>query len=211
MSEKREAKLSVRRDIQRPPKGWTYTVPQTGFKITGGYFHEVWDTLLKHVSANNLPMPSREEVEDASCRESKPPGSWCAAVAKPIAPLPIGHLMLHHVEQFLRTVWQALMDRKFVPRGEAERRLDTCLKCPLRTTSPKGCMGCFTLVRKANMLLAKNDAIVIEPDEDGFVRDTCGACGCLLPLKVFLQNDTLNTAEGHSRPAYWEGCWRNDS
>lgn len=210
MDRKSDAKLSVQRDIQRPPGGWSYTVPETGYKITGGYFHEVWSTLLKHAAANHLPKPNRAEVEDAACRESKPPGSWCGVVAKPRAPLPIGHLMLNHVEQFLRTVWQALMDRKFVPREEAQRRVSVCRGCPIRTTSPKGCTGCFTLVKKANALLAKNDAIVIEPDDDGWVRDTCGACGCLLPLKVFLDNETLDTAEGSTRPAYWEQCWRNE-
>lgn len=204
-------RLTVRRDIEKPPGGWRYTVPETGVLLTGDFFEELYGKVTSHCRANGIPTDGdfRERIEDGACRETQPPGSRCGnAKPKPQA-LPIEHLMLSHVERFLKTVWQAIMDRKFVPREEAQRRLDVCLTCPIRTTQPGGCNGCFTLVKKAHQLMGKNDALVIEPDEDGFVRDTCGACGCILPLKVWLDNQTLNTAEGSNRPAYWEGCWRN--
>jgi hypothetical protein len=117
--------------------------------------------------------------------------------------------MLAHVERFLTTVWQAIIDRKFVGREEALRRVAVCQGCPLRATMPGGCTGCYTLLKKAEKLLQKNGAIEVPADEDGFVRDVCGACGCFIPLKVVLENGTLDRAEGMKRPAYWEGCWRN--
>jgi len=202
---------AVQRDIEKPPGGWRYTVPETGLVITGGFFEEVWTRTLAHRKANNLPIPEdyREFLEDAVCRETNPPGSRCGERRPRPVEKPIQHLLLSHVERFLKTVWQAVLDRKFVPREEALRRVDVCLTCPLRTTMPGGCTGCYTLVKKAESIIRKNGAIEISADPDGFTRDVCGACGCFIPLKVVLENGTLNRAEGEKRPAYWEGCWRN--
>lgn len=201
---------AVQRDIERPPEGWRYTVPQTGVTLKGDFFEVVWTQLQRHCAANNLPEPDRIEVEDAACRETNPPGSRCGErKPRPNETGPIQHLMLAHVERFLKTVWQAILDRKFVSRELALKRVAICEGCPLRATMPGGCTGCYTLVKKAEGLLQKNGAIVIPEDEDGYVRDVCGACGCFIPLKVVLENSTLDKAEGEKRPAYWTGCWRN--
>lgn len=203
--------LTVKRDIDKPPEGWKYTIPETGAIITADFFSILRDRVLRHRKANNLPIPEDYDafLEDAVCRETNPPGSRCGAASpKPRANKPIPVLLLSHVQRFLETVWAAVQDRKFVSAGTANERVNTCMGCPLRTTMPKGCMGCFSLLRKAEKLLAKKDAITIEPDDDGFKRDVCGACGCFIPLKVWLEDSTLNKAEGDQRPAYWEGCWR---
>lgn len=201
---------AVLRDIEKPPEGWRYTVPETGVTLRGDFFEAVWKQLLRHCTANNLPEPDRAMVEHAACEETNPPGSRCGqARPRPQADKPIQHLLLSHVERFLNTVWQAILDRKFVNREEAVRRVNVCLACPLRTTMPGGCTGCYTLVRKAESILRKRGSVQIEEDPDGFKRDVCGACGCFIPLKVVLENRTLDKAEGTERPAYWSGCWRN--
>lgn len=203
---------SVRRDIEKPPGGWRYTVPETGALVTGDFFEVLWRRVLAHRNANSLPIPDdyRTFLEDAACQETNPPGSQCGGWReKRTAAGPIKHIMLSHIEKFLKTVWQAILDRKFVKREEALRRVEFCLDCPLRTTMPGGCTGCYTMLGKAEKLLSKNGAIEIPTDEDGYKRDVCGACGCFIPLKVVLENATLDKAEGSERPAYWENCWRN--
>ena len=196
---------AVQRDIEKPPEGWRYTVPETGVTIKGDFFEEVWKKVVKHHEANRLPEPDRATIEDAACRETNPPGSRCGERrARPQQELPIQHLMLSHVERFLKTVWQAILDRKFVTPEEAARRVAVCIECPIRTTMPGGCTGCYTLVKKAEAILNKRGAIHL-PDD----RDVCGACGCFIPLKVVLENRTLDRAEAAERPAYWTGCWRN--
>lgn len=203
---------AVIRDIEKPPGGWKYTVPETGISVTGDFFSVLYKRVVDHRRANRLPVPDdyREFLEDAACRETQPPGSRCGErKPKPVGEKPIQHLMLNRVERFLKTVWQAILERKFVSKEEAERRVAVCLGCPMRTTMPGGCTGCYTLVKKADAILRKNGAIRIEADEDGFVRDVCGACGCIIPLKAALDNGTLDRAEGDQRPPYWEGCWRN--
>jgi hypothetical protein len=203
---------AVRRDIEKPPEGWRYTVPETRSLIKADFFEDLWKKVIKHREANNLPIPDdyREFLEDAACNETNPPGSRCGeAKPKPRANKPIQVLLLSHVERFLKTVWQAILDRKFVSREEARRRLDVCMECPLRTTMPGGCTGCYSLVKKAGDLVS-GGLFSIREDFDGFKRDVCVACGCFVPLKVTLENATLNKAEGSERPAYWAECWRND-
>lgn len=203
--------LAVRRDIEKPPDGWRYTIPETRCLITADFFEDLWKKILRHRQANNLPIPDdyRAFVEDAACRETSPPGSRCGeARPRPQAQKPIPVLLLSHVERFLKTVWQAIVDRKFVTREEARRRIDVCMTCPLRTTMPGGCTGCYSLLRKAESMVS-GGLFDIPEDADGFKRDVCGACGCYVPLKAALENSTLDKAEGSERPAYWEGCWRN--
>jgi hypothetical protein len=203
--------LTVKRDIDKPPEGWKYTIPETGATITADFFSILRDRVLRHRKANNLPIPDDYDafLQDAACRETNPPGSRCGtATPKPRTNKPIPVLLLSHVQRFLETVWAAVKDRKFVGAETAKERVGVCMDCPLRTTMPGGCTGCFTLLGKAEKLLAKKDAITIEPDADGFVRNVCGACGCFIPLKVWLEDSTLNKAEGDNRPAYWERCWR---
>jgi hypothetical protein len=203
--------LSVKRDIDKPPEGWKYTIPETGAVIKADFYTVLRDRVMRHRKANNLSIPDDYEafLQDAACRETNPPGSRCGVAApKPRDNKPIPVLLLSHVQRFLETVWAAIVDRRFVSAEIAKERIGVCLTCPLRTTMPGGCTGCYTLLGKAEKLLTKKDAITIEPDADGYKRDVCGACGCFVPLKAWLENSTLDKAEGERRPAYWEGCWR---
>lgn len=209
MSEEPEL-LAVMRDIESPPGGWKYTVPQTGVTIRDGWFRGLWKKTRDHLIANGIEVGEdyKAIVEHGACCETKPPGSWCSKPKpKPVADgLPVPLLM--YVERFLRSIWGALKNREFVPREEAERRLAVCLQCPLRSTLPGGCQSCFTVLKSAMKLMDKNP-LKIEPDEDGTVRDACSACWCLIPAKVLIGNKVLDRAEGEKRPNYAPGCWRN--
>lgn len=201
-----EPLLAVLRDIEKPPGGWTYTVPETGVVITGDFFSsDLWPKIVKHHEANGLPAPEREIVEDRACRES--PGGRCGTrQPKPVAGMPVA--LLSTAERFLKCVWASLVARDFVPREEAERRLGICLECPLRSTTPGGCTGCYTLLKKANSLMESKGALVIPPDENGTVRDSCSACWCLVSVKPWMSQKTLNKCESESRPPYHPNCWR---
>jgi hypothetical protein len=194
--------LAVLRDVEAPPGGWRYTVPETGVTITGAFFEETWRKVVRHHAANGLPEPSRERVEDQSCRESSGVGTRCGPVKpKPVAGM-LPHLTLGLVERFLKTVWETLKARDFVSLEEAERRAEICRSCPLATGGIGGCEGCFSLIRKAK------DFVGTSPIKFEENKDACGACGCFLPAKILISNKTLDKAEGEQRPRYWEKCWR---
>lgn len=202
--------LSVLRDIQSPPGGWRYTVPQTGVTLTAGFFRPLYRKVVAHMDANGIEVGEdfRSIVEHGACIETKPPGSWCG-VAKPKAVRsnrPAA--MLFYVDRFLRSVWHALRDRKFESSEVIEQRVSVCLTCPLRSGLPAGCPSCYSLLKSALKFVEKSPNR-IQPDEDGVTRNACGACWCLIDAKVLLPNATLDKAEGSERPLYWEGCWRN--
>jgi hypothetical protein len=201
-------RLIVLRDLERPPEAWRYTVPETGVTITADFYHLLYPLVVAHCRANSVPMGDDFDqiVEDGACRETT--GAKCGKPKpKPVAGMPLA--LLDTAERFIKSVWHALRDRQFVTREEAERRMAICLQCPLRTTRPGGCESCFSILKKAVKLMEDKNPIKIEPDEDGTVRDTCGACQCLVLVKSLLPNSTLDKAEGDRRPPYWEKCWRN--
>ena len=194
----------VQRDIDSPPGGWRYTVPGTGVTLTAPFFNTLKPRVIKHLKANGVVVDDERLLllEDGACRATRPAGSGGAKrPAKPVeGKLP--HLTLDKAERFIKTVWQVLKDRQFVPREEAERRLTICMSCPL-ATSIGGCEGCTTLFKKAVELMDKKNPLTVEEG-----KEFCGACGCLIRAKCLIPNATLDRAEGGTKPKYWEGCWR---
>ena len=195
---------TVLRDVNSPPGGWNYTVPETGVLINEKFYNGLVQSVVRHLTANGIPVDDERLliVEDAACRQSNV-GSWCAKrQPKPVeGKLP--HLTLAHVERFLKSIWGALSSRDFVSREEAQRRAELCRTCPLVTGGLGGCSGCYTLLRVAENLLQKNP---VQMDKD---NDVCGACGCHIPLLVWCKNTTLDNAAGEKLPKYQERhCWR---
>ena len=195
----------VRRDINGPPGGWKYTVPETGVTLTGQFFKTLYPQVRAHMEANSLPLPSNLEaiVMDGACRETNPGGSWCCkAPEKPHAGA-LPHLTLAKAETFVRSIMGALKNREFVSREEAERRHAICMDCPL-ATSIGGCLGCHGILRMVEKLMKSN------PLPDDPEKRFCSACGCYIRIKAFLPNQILDDAE-KVKPAYHEKCWRYDA
>ena len=196
--------LTVVRDVNSPPGGWKYTVPETGVTITAQFWVLLKPLVVKHLRANGVEVDDEREllIEHGACVETKPPGSWCAKrPPKPVdGKLPF--LTLAVAERFIKTVWQVVKERKFVPREEAERRLAICMSCPL-AMSIGGCESCTTLYKKMVEMLANKNPLTVEPG-----KEFCGACGCLILAKTAIPNITLDRAEGATKPRYALGCWR---
>lgn len=192
----------VVRDFEAPRGGWRYTVPETGFTVTGEFFSDLYANVRRHCEANGLPAPYQEDIEDAACRETNPGPSKC----QPRPPKPqdgaLPHLTVELAMRFLRSIWGVIVSRKIVPKAEAERRYKICTEeCPL-ATDVGGCWGgCNAIAKTAEKLWAKN------PLPDIPEKRVCSACGCLCRYKAWIHNSTLDRAE-QSKPRYWEGCWR---
>lgn len=205
MSDNPDSLLHVQRDVESPPGGWKYTVPETGVTLTAQFYNVLLPMIVAHLKANGHEVSDAAllVIEDGVCRETRPPGSWCAKrTPKPVdGTLPF--LTLTTAERFLKTVWGTIRDRKFVSRAEAERRLAICMSCPL-ATSIGGCSGCHSIVKKVTEFMDRANPLTVEEG-----KEFCGACGCLLLAKSAIPNETLDRAEGESRPRYWEGCWRH--
>jgi hypothetical protein len=195
--------LIVQRDINSPPGGWRYTVPQTGVTITAPYYSSLLPRVVKHLKANALEV-DEDVIMDGACRETPNlPAGWCCP--KPEKPVEgsLPHLTLRHLDRFIKSIWHTLLSRDFVSREEAERRAEVCKSCPLVTGGLGGCSTCYSLLRATEKLIQSNP---IKMDTD---KDVCGACGCHIPLLVWCKNSTLDKAAGEVMPKYLEGhCWR---
>jgi len=194
--------MMVRRDFESPPGRWRCTVPETGVTIHGQFFKELYQKICAHMVANDLPIPPRSTLEDRACRETNPGSSWCGKRPPKPAAGTLPHLTLALAAQFVSTVYEALKAKRLVPLAEAQRRYAVCMTCPL-ATSISGCMGCHGILKNIDRAFPKN------PIPDDPEKRFCGACGCVLKLKVWLPQDVLDRAE-KVRPKYWEHCWRNE-
>ena len=192
--------LTVTRDVEAPPGGWRYTVPETGVELRSNYAKTLRVRVRAHLEANGLPVPDDDTLNDAICRYNGFGAPFCGcSTPKPKAELR-KHLTLATASRFVMTMMEVAKSRRFVSREEAERRMAVCMGCPL-AVAIGGCEGCSAVFRTINRLLRRSP---VAADKG---REFCGACGCLLKLKTLIPNDVLDRAETE-RPPYAEGCWR---
>ena len=188
--------------MESPPGGWEYTVPETGLTIKAPLAKILKGRVKAHLEANGFPVPEPWDVwfEDALCRQSQKGPPWCGKDT-PVVSEQVKLLTSGKVERFVKTVIQALKDKKFVSHEEAQRRADICAACPM-ATSVGMCFGCSSIMSAATRALRGRE-VVLPKD-----KTVCSACGCWISAKALLDNETLNKAEGSNRPPYAEGCWR---
>lgn len=194
--------IEVTRDIESPRGGWKLTVEKTGLTITAPFFTILKRKVASHMRANSIPLPDDFDAwcQDAACRETGLGRPFCGQPAPPVvAGMP--SLTYALAARFLNTMLGVIRDRKFVDREEVERRAAICRACPLRVKTIGGCTTCKALLRKVGRAIEP----YIVDDKLGW----CKACGCHLPLKTLISNETLDRAETE-RPPYAEGCWRNE-
>lgn len=195
--------LTITRDLESPPGGWKYTVPETGMTIQAPYGKMLRKRVINHLLANSLPVPDEEVLTDAICRESGHGGPYCG-VAQPPPPEGVRLMTWSQAKRFISTIMEVARDRQFVSPEEAERRAAICAQCPA-LTSVSGCRGCSSVFRQAAQFIRGREVRFPKG------KEFCGACGCYGPLKVLIPNGTLNRAEeGADKPQYEEGCWRLD-
>jgi hypothetical protein len=194
----------VLRDIEQPPGGWSVTVPQTGVTFNSATIHGLRHLVTLHLEANGIPVEAdfKEWIDNEVCSQNGMGHPYCGDTPpKPVAGVR-PDLSMALASRFMRTMLGVARDRAFVSREEAERRIEVCKTCPV-ASSIGACQGCWSIFRELRRVLADNPLSV------GSDREFCGACGCYLPLKAWIPNKTLDTAETE-RPAYWAGCWRNE-
>lgn len=199
---KDEPRRVVTRDIEQPPGGWKYTVPETGVQIKAPYAASLLSRVKQHMAANSIPIPGdfKEVFEDAACRESELYGPFCGGAEPPvIGGMPV-RITIGTAQRFIQTMMQVAKDRAFVSREEAERRAAICMQCPL-VGHASGCSACNAAFKSVSKLLT-GFPLQMEP-----YKEFCGACGCYLPLKAWIPNETLDRAETE-KPPYHERCWR---
>jgi hypothetical protein len=96
---------------------------------------------------------------------------------------------------FIRFLGKRLTDKRLVAPEEARRRAAICASCPM-ATHVSGCAICKDVLQLA-----------VHPPEVVSVPEACSACGCHIPLKVWVPRDLLGSADDFD---YWESCWMRE-
>lgn len=112
-------------------------------------------------------------------------------VKKKGSPLP----SLHAALSFVRLLLRRMRPEDIVPANEALRRSEICKSCPLHKP-----IGACPKCREALKLKIK------VPIQIKGLK-ACAACGCHLPLKVWVNRDLLGPAEAFP---YYPGCWMRE-
>lgn len=96
---------------------------------------------------------------------------------------------------FIRFLAKRVTDKRLVASEEARRRASICSACPM-ASRVSGCSVCKDALQ-----------LTIHPPEEVEAPEACGACGCYLPLKVWLPLDQLGSADDFD---YAPSCWMRD-
>lgn len=123
-----------------PPKGWRFTVKQTGSTFGGADYSRLYNRALADLEAHGIPIPLdyRQQFDDELCRQI--PGMNCEVAApatKETRKLTAGDAL-----RFLKVLnkWVG-SKRELVPQAEAERRAEICAGCPYNVAIT-GCSAC---------------------------------------------------------------------
>lgn len=97
---------------------------------------------------------------------------------------------------FAKFMARRVTDQTLVAPEEARRRAAICTRCP-KWAPVLGCSACKEGLK-----------LTIRPPEDVSAPPACAACGCWLPLKVWIPRRQLGSA---SEFPYDEGCWMRET
>lgn len=198
-------RLKTYREV--PPKGFRYTVPETGQYITAWNVENWLDKIKAHLTANNIPIPIDllAQAEDQLC-QLLPPG-FCE-YEDPSRPKIDTNFGWGDVEQGSKTLFEwATQGLPLVSQDEAERRAKICANCyaNIRVT---GCgVSCRELIRNIVGWFVKRKT---SSDES---LNSCGVCHCFLKSKVHVPLEVIEKYDNPSlQPMYPKWCWlRKDS
>ena len=98
---------------------------------------------------------------------------------------------------FIRFIERRMRNKGLVTPQEARRRAEICSGCPQRS-AVLGCSVCKHALQ-----------LFIKPPEDleRGMPQGCQACGCYLPLKVWVPREVLGSADGFD---YHPSCWMRE-
>ena len=95
---------------------------------------------------------------------------------------------------FIRYIERRMKNKGLVELAEAQRRADICSACPQRSAV----VGCGVCVNALKLFIKPPFALAPVPPK------ACGACGCVLNLKVWVPREVLGSADEFD---YAPECW----
>lgn len=191
-----------------PPKGWSYTHPESGAVIKGQTFGEWMRAIRDHHKANNYPIGLlfEADVQDRFCRGlGDAQGEFCEAVPVGQGNYPIRErrIGLDEVKRFISVMAAWIKSGEpFVEQEEAERRGEVCAGC-FYNQEATGCRSCAGVAGLLAEVIGSRRTKV-----DSALK-FCQICGCAQALSVHVplapQLSALTDEQLKAFPIF---CWK---
>lgn len=181
-----------------PNGGWSYRDPDSGVPFKEAHIDALLTLVRRHRIANDLQVGGEwtQQFYHTLCEQN--PKAPCQDSGEQVRPINGDDLY-----SFMATlVEQRESGKQQVSQEVYERRVDTCVRCPMLTHV--GCSSCGAFGRMLQRLIAG----VRVPDNVAPGK-SCGACGCVVAAKAAYDIDVLRAVDqqlGRS-PDYHESCW----
>lgn len=163
--------------------GWKYRDPSNGVLITGTTWDQIMSNVRAYRRANGIPigLGFEDEIEQELCRnhpeectnyDENYPRKRSLTLSDIIAGSKV--MMAFYAS-----------GKELVPREEAERRAQICLKCPFNQHFAKTCYGICPELK--NVVSAVINHVGTQYDAD---LHSCTVCGCFIQASVWLPLST---------------------
>lgn len=202
--------LKLAKTDQVPPGGYNFTVPETGYRVSGDHtLGSLLEKVERHYLANSIYLPPnwKDLVEDQICR--KLPAGWCiysdGTPYQGVASALSYDNIMKGITSLSNMALNAVKgEDNFVSDGEAERRAEICSRCyyNMNASFCMGCGGARVILELVGKVKGSRTT-----SKDGFLQN-CGICGCRNDAIVHVKKNILLSGENPSitnnRPAW---CW----
>lgn len=170
-----------------PPDGYRYLQAETKTWIRASDYHNLFQNVLDHRKANNLPVGTfwEAEVEDQLC-QSLPPGQ-CKESVPGQGRNVFTRVHWDEIVSGTKTIasWAAQGFAK-VDQAVADARADTCSRCYFNVQMHGGCHSCGQLTKLATTFVGAR-----RTKADPFLK-ACAVCRCSLQVKVWTPIEAID-------------------
>jgi hypothetical protein len=187
-----------------PPDGFKYFQAETKTWIRASDYHNLFQNVRDHRSANNLPLGTfwEQEVENQLC-EGLPPG-FCKQVMPGEMRNVFGRITWDQVVSGTQTLanWFA-SGLKHVDQALADKRAAVCAGCYFNVQISGGCGSCGHLQNLAARLTGGRKT------SSDFWLKACSVCRCSLQAKVWLPIESIDAGtSAEMLNNYPNFCWQ---
>lgn len=226
--------MALKSRNNHPPGGFQWYQPETKWSLKGGLpFSMSVDAIVRHRRANPAiglstdPSTVSEELDAYTCARLHNDPDWCETQKKTLTvPSQSSSLLSAHPEVNAQLAAASVVERAHqvsqgistlaswighganpVSQSEADRRAFICVACPVNVRGSLAESVIGGIADAIRTTVGLKNHLKLKTQADGRLG-TCDACGCHLPLKVWVPADEIRkslTEEilGECSPQCW--------
>lgn len=194
--------LSFTNIHEKPPGGFVFVDPDTGYVARHPNYRVWMDMIQNHRAANGLMPIAKEVIEDQNCRKLSKEAAkrFCKGEGETTDGV---KLTLGDIMRGTATILLNQFTNELVLQDEAERRASICRTCIYNVDFRKPCSG---LCEELSDIVQKIVGAVRTSSHDDL--RACAVCSCHLKAKIHVPISILRKTETEEQKRLWpEYCW----